>query len=506
MEGVRIGEVARKPQLRTAAVIAVTFGPVLVSSALGLFQPYDPVWFAYANVGVLLASVLRTARTALAIAFVSLLSVLGTALFHADRLGSTRIVPIFVFNLTFSALIVMSARYREHLEAAREERLRASENRLAESRRMESIGRLAGGIAHDFNNLLTVVLANAELLARGRAIGTAANEIETAGTRAAELTRQLLSYARQQVTSPVVVDPNTVLSNLEPILRRLVREDIQLTISTDPELWPITIDPSQLEQVILNLTVNARDALSQGGTLEISTHNVTRCDPTERELVLLRVKDSGSGMSRDTLAHVFEPFFTTKHPGIGTGLGLATVQSIVQTAGGFVEVDSAPGQGAEFRVYLARSRGAQAVAPSRTSDPDISPRHGTVLLVEDDPLVRRSVARMLEETGMDVLSAESAVQARRLFVEHRSRIEVLLTDVVLTDASGIELAEVLQQRMPSLHVLLMTGYADELTQRATDLQPHWLLLAKPFSPRDLRAALSSALPQLASETPIVRVS
>ncbi len=488
------------------AVIAVTLGPIAVACALGLAYPHDPVWFAFSNVGVLLASVLRTARAALAIAVVAILAVLATALLQADSLGSARIVPMVTFDLMFSALIVMSARYREHLEAAREERLRESENRLSESRRMESIGRLAGGIAHDFNNLLTVVLANADLLSRGRATGHAASEIEAAGTRAAELTRQLLAYARQQVTSPTIVDANVVLSDLEPILRRLLREDIALTVAPDAGLWTMKIDPSQLEQVVLNLTVNARDALSHGGKITISTHNVTRKDPSERELVMLCVRDSGSGMNRDTLAHVFEPFFTTKSPGIGTGLGLATVKSIVQGAGGFVEVDSAEGQGAEFRIYVPRTKGVQRMASTRPSGVQGKPRRTTVLLVEDDALVRKAVARMLEELDLDVLQAESAVTARRLFVQEKQRIGILLTDVVLTDASGIELAEVLQERKPSLKVLLMTGYADELTRRATELKSDWLLLSKPFAPRDLLTALLAGLGEEPPAAPVELVS
>jgi len=492
---VPLGNAARRPPLRTAAVVASTLGPVAIACVLGLVYPRDPVWFAFTNVGVLLASVLRNARVALVVALMALICVIATTLVHLTELGGVHVVTLITFNLMFSALIVLSARYREHLEAVREDRLRASENKLSESRRMESIGRLAGGIAHDFNNLLTVVLANAELLARGRTIDMAAHEIEAAGTRAAELTRQLLAYARQQVTTPVIVSSNEVLANLEPILRRLLREDIQLTIVPDPGLWPIKVDPSQLEQVILNLTVNARDALPQGGRIEVSTHNVTRRDPIERELSMLCVRDSGSGMNRETLAHVFEPFFTTKSPGIGTGLGLATVQSIVQEAGGFVEVDSAPGEGSEFRIYLPHAKGGQRTASVRPSGPQglLVPRTSVVLLVEDDALVRKSVARMLEDAGMEVLQAASAVEARGLFVKHRPRIEVLLTDVVLTDASGIELAEVLQERVPKLRVLLMTGYADELTQRATELKPDWLLLTKPFAPRDLMAALASAI-------------
>jgi CheY-like chemotaxis protein len=341
-----------------------------------------------------------------------------------------------------------------------------------------------------------VVLANAELMGRGRAAGVAAREIETAGTRAAELTRQLLAYARQQVTSPTSVSVMQVMRAVEPILRRLLREDIRLHIEGDDLLFRVKIDPVQLEQVVLNLTVNARDAIDGAGSIYVRARNVSRVVAgVERELLCLAVRDTGHGMSAHTIAHVFEPFFTTKGPGIGTGLGLATVHTIVQDAAGFIEVESQVGEGSEFRVYLPRTTEEAAKTPASVRPGAVlaSPRRTAILLVEDDALVRRSVARMLEDAELDVIEAASAMEARVTFLKNRQRIEVLLTDVVLTDASGIELAQVLRERAPQLAVLLMTGYADELARNAADIQSDWVLLNKPFSSRELRSALESVL-------------
>jgi signal transduction histidine kinase/ActR/RegA family two-component response regulator len=496
--------ISRTKHYRLAASL-LCVGPIVVACSIGVTVSVDRVWFVIPNVSVILASVLLGARAALATGFAACGSVALALALNRQGLLLSEVVSIVMIDVMLTLLIVVSTWYRNRLEALRERLLRARELELAESRRMESIGRLAGGIAHDFNNLLTVVLANVELLSRGRSVNTAAREIESAGTRAAELTRQLLSYARQQVTTPTIVDVDEIVHNLEPIARRLLPENIRVEWQREPELWRVKMDPTQLEQVVLNLTVNARDAMPDGGVLVIRTANVTRIlDGVPQDYAELSLRDTGMGMSGETLERVFEPFFTTKSPGIGTGLGLATVEAIVQQAQGFVEVDSEVHEGTEFRVYLPRSLELRrSVAPPTAEAAPISRPKAAILLVEDDALVRRSVARMLSDTSLQVIEAESVRHAKMLFAAHEGRIEVVLTDVVLTDGSGVELSAYLRERDASLAVLLMTGYADELAQLA-HRKENLLVLSKPFTSRDLTSALSRALeqvPESARKTP-----
>jgi signal transduction histidine kinase/CheY-like chemotaxis protein len=496
--------VSRTKHYRLAAYL-VCVGPIVVACSVGVTVSADRVWFVVPNVSVVLASALLGARGALATGVAACSSVALVLLLNRQGLLLSEVASIVMMDVMLTLLIVVSTWYRNRLEALRERLLRAREMELAESRRMESIGRLAGGIAHDFNNLLTVVLANAELLSRGRSVNTAAREIESAGTRAAELTRQLLSYARQQVTTPTVVDINEIIHNLEPIARRLLPENIRVEWQREPQLWHVKIDPTQLEQVVLNLTVNARDAMPDGGVLVIRTSNVTRMqDGAEQHLAEISLRDSGMGMNEETLERVFEPFFTTKNPSIGTGLGLATVEAIVQQANGFVEVDSELHQGTEFRVYLPRSlERVRSVAPQISETVPITRPRAAILLVEDDVLVRRSVARMLSDTTLQVIEAESVRHAKMLFAAHEGRIEAILTDVVLTDGSGVELSAFLREKDPDLAVLLMTGYADELAQLEHQKE-NLLVLSKPFTSRELTSALSRALeqvPEAARKTP-----
>jgi CheY-like chemotaxis protein len=369
---------------------------------------------------------------------------------------------------------------------------------------MDAIGQLAGGIAHDFNNLLTAILGYCEMAGdRVRADATTAgfvDEIARAGQTAASLTRQLLAFSRRQMLQPAVLDVNGVLANVEKMLRRLIGEHIDLVLEPATTLRHVRADAGQLEQVVLNLAVNARDAMKHGGRLSLTTSNTVLAADNARGLapgdyVVLSVTDTGCGMDAATQAHIFEPFFTTKEPGKGTGLGLSTVYGIVTQSGGAVTVDSAVGRGTTFTILLPAVDAAEEPATAPAAPPRANGSE-TVLLVEDEPGVRSLARLALEGTGYTVLTAASAEEAIRLASAHRGRIHLILTDVIMPFMNGRELAEWLVVRHPDARVLFMSGYPDDV------LTPHGLELAgtsflhKPFTPTVLvqrvREALESA--------------
>jgi PAS domain S-box-containing protein len=370
---------------------------------------------------------------------------------------------------------------------------RVLEKQLRMAQKMEAIGRLSGGIAHDFNNLLGVIIGYSRVLNKALGTNTAlrehAVEIEKAGQRAASLTKQLLAFSRQQVLTPAVLCLNTLASDMEKMLPRLLGEDIEVSLVLDPELGDVKADQSQIEQVIMNLAVNARDAMPMGGKLKIQTTNVeldqayTWNHPGSKvgSYVLLGVTDTGTGMDAATLTHIFEPFFTTKERGKGTGLGLATVYGVVKQSNGYIWVDSAPGKGTSFQIYLPRHVG-QPVVNEQIAD-SIEKLRGseTILLVEDAEPLRKLAQTFLEAGGFRVFSAEGGESALEVVARFGGTFDLLLTDVVMPGMNGRVLAEQLLPRQAGMKVLYMSGYTDSFIAGHGVLDAGTHLLHKPFT-------------------------
>jgi signal transduction histidine kinase len=389
------------------------------------------------------------------------------------------------------------------MQASLAERVAALEAALSEAQRIEALGRLAGGVAHDFNNLLTVINGYSELLLLERPAGSPDRArlevVKQAGERGAALTRQLLAFARKQVLNPVVLSLNHCVQNIERVLGPLLGENVRLVLDLDPALAPVQADAGQLEQVLLNLLMNARDAMPEGGRVTLATHNATvaNADPGHPDVppgayAVLVVGDTGTGMDEATRARVFEPFFTTKGVGKGTGLGLASVYGIVTQSGGYIAVDSAVGRGTTFRIYLPQV--APAVpAPAREARGYEGPAGGaTVLLVEDEDSVRMLLDSVLTLRGYTVLQAAGGPAALRLAEAHDGPIHVLLTDVVMPEMTGWQLAARLTALRPDLRVLYMSGYTDDpALPLACDGAASFL--AKPFSPDTLVAKVGELL-------------
>jgi two-component system cell cycle sensor histidine kinase/response regulator CckA len=388
---------------------------------------------------------------------------------------------------------------RRQAEAGRvraEDALRHSEEQLRQAQKMEAIGRLAGGVAHDFNNVLCVILSYGQLiLADLRANDPLRADIEQIGKaaeRAAGLTRQLLLFSRQQVVEPKVMDLRDVLTGMDHMLRRMLGEDVALSLVSGDSPGRVKADRSHIEQVILNLVVNARDAMPTGGQLSIETANVVLDDDyiqTHRPArtgphVLLAVSDTGTGMSREVQARIFEPFFTTKETGKGTGLGLSTVFGIVQQSGGSIWVYSEPGRGTVFKVYLPRVEDELDVATPEITPATLRGRE-TILLVEDEEQVRAVAENVLRRQGYRVLSAQSPGEALLLSENEATRIDLLLTDVVMPIMSGPDLAKRLALTRTRMKVLCMSGYTDDSIVRHGVLDTGIAYLQKPFTPASL---------------------
>jgi len=373
---------------------------------------------------------------------------------------------------------------------------RELEERFRQAQKMESIGRLAGGVAHDFNNVLTVITGHIGLLrdelARDHPAQRRIETIDTAAAHAADLTRQLLAFSRKQVLAPKVLDVNDVLARVEPMLRRLIGEDVELVVARAPDLGRVEADPSQLTQIVVNLAVNARDAMPGGGTLTIETANVElgdahadrHAETRPGRYVMLAVSDTGIGMDEETRSHVFEPFFTTKGPGEGTGLGLATVYGIVKQSNGAVGVYSEPGHGTTFRIYLPRVEKAPA-APVAVRPGRALAGAETVLLVEDNAMVRALTCEVLQSHGYTVLEARNGVDALDITQRYHGVIHVLVTDVVMPEMGGRELAARLAAARPTLKVVYMSGYSAEAIAHHGVLGEHEAFLSKPHEPKDL---------------------
>jgi PAS domain S-box-containing protein len=381
------------------------------------------------------------------------------------------------------------------------------EEQLRQAQKMEAVGRLAGGVAHDFNNLLTVILGYSSMLCTrtqpGDPLHNPIRMIRTTAERAANLTRQLLAFSRKQIVRPVVLDLNTIIAELESMLRRLIGENIHLVIDLTAELGPVKADRSQLEQVVVNLVVNSRDAMSTGGLLTIQTTNEDAPATEGGEgpaspRVVLTVRDTGHGMDEHTRSRLFEPFFTTKEVGKGTGLGLATVYGIVQQSGGQIVVDSAPGAGATFRIALPRAEVAES--PDGESSAVQEPRNGceTILLAEDEEMLRDLACMVLRQAGYTVLPARHGAEALSLCESHSGPLDLLVTDVIMPVLGGRELADRLTSVRPEMKVLYISGYTDDSVVRHGVESEGKPLLHKPFTPDVLLRKVREVLDQNAA--------
>ena len=405
-----------------------------------------------------------------------------------------------------NARLLQGAR-RDLAERERAEKeLHRAEAQLRHAQKLEAVGRLAGGIAHDFNNILSVILTYAEVIAddaqASASVREEVGEIKLAGERAAELTKQLLAFSRQQVFDARQLDLNQVIGGIERMLRRLLDADIELVTLPSPELGRIKADSGQVGQVLMNLAVNARDAMPRGGKLTLETRNVeivadsaeAHADVTPGSWVLLSVSDDGCGMDRETLSRVFEPFFTTKEQGKGTGLGLSTVFGIVKQSAGHIWATSEPGKGTTFKLYFPRVWSASAVFAAPVSEPPLTALRGTetILLVEDDEPVRVLARGILRRSGYVVLDAANAGEALLICEQHGAKIDLLLTDVVLPRMSGRQLAERLAITRPGMKVLLTSGYADDTTIQGI-LESGVAWLQKPLTPGSLTRKVREVL-------------
>jgi signal transduction histidine kinase/CheY-like chemotaxis protein len=512
----------------TVAFLIVGFGSGLANSEPTTAGPY----LALLMVPIVLAG-LTLSRTALLATFVAVVAVGLIAAQAQPPSAAVRLSSVmgnFLYASLFTAAVVFGfggtlretlARATAHereLEAARadlettvgqlhsetEERRRL-EGQLAQAQRLESIGRLAGGVAHDFNNLLTAImgygaLLESDLAARGQSSQEVVG-ILGAADQAAALTRQLLAFSRNLELRPDVIDMSSVIAGIEPLLRRLLGERIVLVTRPAPGLWKAIADRSQIEAVVVNLAVNARDAMPDGGTLTIETANVeldetygrSHAEVVPGPYAMVAVSDTGVGMDTETLSHIFEPFFTTKELGKGTGLGLATVYGTVRQSGGHIWVYSEPDRGTSFKIYLPRTDQETSVAAAPAPDQERTiQRDETVLLAEDEELVRTFLIAALERAGHQVVAVASAEAALEYLSRPDARVGVIVSDVVMPGMSGPELLEEVWRTMPGLPAVLMSGYtAAAMEQRP--LPDQAVLLEKPFTGEQLEVAISAAL-------------
>jgi nitrogen-specific signal transduction histidine kinase/ActR/RegA family two-component response regulator len=374
-----------------------------------------------------------------------------------------------------------------------EEALHRSEQQLLQAQKMDAVGRLAGGVAHDFNNLLTTILSYSETLfnklGEHDPLRQEVEEIQKASKQASTLTQQLMTFSLKQTLQPKVLDLNTVVTEMDGILRRVMGEDIELTTTLGSRLGRVKVDPNQFQQVILNLAINARDAMSMGGKFALETANFKLEEDsglqgigiTPGYYVMLTVSDTGVGMDLETRSHIFEPFFTTKESNKGMGLGLSTVYGIVRQSNGHIWVYSEPGLGTIFKIYLPVTKDpSEQVAPKSTNNPLLR-GHETILVVEDEDGIRSLVRKLLQKSGYSVLEASHGIEALQISEQYQNKIHLLLTDVVMPIMSGRELAEQLTVIRPDMKVLYMSGYTREAIDHHGMLDPGLAFLQKPFS-------------------------
>jgi signal transduction histidine kinase/CheY-like chemotaxis protein len=395
-----------------------------------------------------------------------------------------------------------------HIEQMKIEQERTHlQQQLLQSQKLEAVGRLAGGVAHDFNNMLGVIIGHTDLAMLHTPdddpLRKDLNQIRNAANRSADLTRQLLAYARKQIAKPKVVNLNSLVETMQQMLRRLISEDIDLLWIPGEDLWPVRIDPAQVDQIVANLVVNARDAVDSAGSITIQTRNISvqefdQIDHPERvpgDYVLLTVRDTGMGMSPETLERIFEPFYTTKEQGKGTGLGLATVYGIVRQNEGFIDVESVSGQGSCFSVYLRRHIDPQVAKEGSPAEPHLASGHETILLVEDEEVVLRLAQQMLEHLGYTVFTARTAGEAITRMREQAGAIDLLVTDVIMPSMNGRELKEQLEALHPGLKCLFMSGYPADVIARQGVLDEEIQFIPKPFTLNSLSEKVRLALNQ-----------
>jgi signal transduction histidine kinase len=386
------------------------------------------------------------------------------------------------------------------------------EQRLRQAHKMEAVGRLAGGVAHDFNNLLTIIRGHSDLLAERIKDDSQAKNVEQvrkAADRAVAMTRQLLAFSRMQVLQPRALDLNSVIQEMSKMLPRLIGENIEYSFVPAAGLATVMADPGQIEQVLMNLAVNARDAMPDGGKLQVRTANVqlSAGEATKRpamgpgKYVLVRVSDTGHGMNEETKAHIFEPFFTTKEVGKGTGLGLATVYGIVKQSGGFIWVESVPGRGTEFEIYLPATSAAAGTTPVSATRRSLPRGTETILVVEDEAGVRDLAGEFLRAAGYKVLEAHDGEDALEVVARYSGWIDLLLTDMVMPRMSGKKLAEHLRLTRPGLKVVLMSGYA-QFNAEGAEPSPDSMMISKPFSMTSLVEKMDEVLHGVAAESPV----
>jgi PAS domain S-box-containing protein len=430
---------------------------------------------------------------------------------HGRRWLHTKKIPISGPDGKPAYLLGISEDITARKQAQQErEKLQAQ---LIQAQKLESVGRLAGGVAHDFNNMLSAILGHAQLAKQrcqpGEAIHRDLDVIESSALRSADLVRQLLAFARKQTVAPRALELNETVAGMLTMLRRMIGEDIDLAWLPGEDLWPVKVDPSQIDQVLANLCVNARDAITGVGKVTIETCNVTfdeaycRVNPNfiAGDHVMLAVSDDGCGMDKACLELIFEPFFTTKEVGRGTGLGLATVYGIVKQNEGFINVYSEPGKGSTFKVYLPRFVG-EVQAPLEAGRTPMPRGVGqTVLLVEDEPVILNVGQAMLDSLGYKVLTATTPGEALRLAEAHRGPIELLITDVVMPEMNGRQLAERLSAVMPGLKCLFASGYTANVIAHRGVLEAGVNFIQKPFSLRALALKVREALTRDAAPTP-----
>jgi PAS domain S-box-containing protein len=403
-------------------------------------------------------------------------------------------------------LQVVATRAASELERERAEREQAKlQEQFLQAQKMEAVGRLAGGVAHDFNNMLNVILGHAELallhVPPGMPLHANLQEIRKAAESSSDLTRQLLAFARRQAVAPRVLDVNETVEGMLKMLRRLIGENIDLVWMPGQGVFPVKVDPSQLDQILANLCVNANDAIAGVGRVTIETHAAAFDEAycaahpgaVAGEYVLLAVSDNGCGMDKETMGKLFEPFFTTKEKGKGTGLGMATVYGIVKQNNGFIDVISEPGRGSTFRIYLPRSEDEIGRTRETAAPLPVSRRRETVLLVEDNPAILAMALQMLEILKYRVLAASTPGEAIRTAREHTGEIHLLISDVVMPEMNGRELARILTSRYPGQKVLYISGYTEDVIAHHGVLEEGVLLLEKPFSLRELAFKVREAL-------------
>ncbi|MDA1220197.1 MAG: response regulator [Chloroflexi bacterium] len=406
----------------------------------------------------------------------------------------------YIMKGNVARLIPAIERELKDAEQRRENRL--LEEQFLQTQKMESIGRLAGGVAHDFNNLLTSIMGHAQLgsmklLAEKDPLREHFDEIQKAADSASNLTRQLLAFSRRQVIEPQTINLNTLIDNVNRMLHRLIGEHIELLTTPNPELDLVTVDPGQIEQVIVNLVINARDAIAQGGQITIKTDNVilgahqasTYDNLAPGKYVTLSVSDNGTGMNQETQSKIFEPFFTTKDEGKGTGLGLATCYGIAKQNNGYIGVETQLGEGTTFSVYLPKSDApgiTQPTKPDNNGNPKMTGGKETILLAEDESDVRTFIASMLQDQGYNIIEASNGKEAIQIAEQHRQEnIRLLITDIIMPQMDGIDLANQFKTFYPNTKVLLTSGYPDELITQETLTSKNYEFIQKPFLPARL---------------------